>query len=162
LDTTGANCREKQSGAVWFLAGTFGGPVTRNCTISSGKAILFPVLNSIFGAAVGDCTGPADCNVNQLRAGAAANMDGVYGMAASLDGTALPDPKDFRAASPTFNIVFPFGAIFGFPKGNFKPNVSDGYWMMLRPLSLGTHILYFHGNFADGSAVDVTYNLSIR
>jgi hypothetical protein len=50
-DTTGANCAQEQAGPVWFLAGTFGGSaVTRSCTVPAGKALFFPILNSIFGA----------------------------------------------------------------------------------------------------------------
>src|SRR5215211_1598771 len=37
-DETGENCDEGQSGPVWFLAGTFGGPNERVCTIPAGKA----------------------------------------------------------------------------------------------------------------------------
>ena len=33
LDATGANCARDQVDDVWFLAGTFGGTVTRSCTI---------------------------------------------------------------------------------------------------------------------------------
>ena len=38
--------RKSQSGPVWFLAGTFGGKAERTCTIPSGKAILFPPINT--------------------------------------------------------------------------------------------------------------------
>ena len=36
-----------QTGPVWFIAGTFGEKQTakRSCSIPSGKAILFPVIN---------------------------------------------------------------------------------------------------------------------
>ena len=44
-DTTGKNCAINQNGPVWFLAGTVGGVVERNCTIPAEKAILFPILN---------------------------------------------------------------------------------------------------------------------
>ena len=55
-DTTGADCAQQQSGPVFFLAGTGGGdPVTRNCTVPAGKALYFPILNSLWGAAVFDC-----------------------------------------------------------------------------------------------------------
>ena len=37
-DMTGKNCVLKQSGPVWFLAGTFGGPATRTCTIPGWKS----------------------------------------------------------------------------------------------------------------------------
>ena len=44
-DTTGAQCAQGQTGKVWFLAGTFVGPVTRTCTVPQGKALFFPILN---------------------------------------------------------------------------------------------------------------------
>ena len=38
------DCALGQSGSVWFLAGTVGqGPVTRSCTIPTGKALFFPI-----------------------------------------------------------------------------------------------------------------------
>src|SRR3954453_11906827 len=46
FDPTGASCGAGQSGSVWFLAGSFAGrTVVRNCTIPTGKAIFFPILN---------------------------------------------------------------------------------------------------------------------
>jgi hypothetical protein len=35
-----------QDGPVWFLAGTPGGPVTRDCTIPEGKQLYFPLVNT--------------------------------------------------------------------------------------------------------------------
>jgi hypothetical protein len=43
-DNTGKDCAQGQSGPVWFLAGTYGHPVERVCTVLVGKAILFPIL----------------------------------------------------------------------------------------------------------------------
>ena len=45
-DTTGKDCALKQSGPVWFLAGTFGGAAIRTCTIPAGKAIMLPLINA--------------------------------------------------------------------------------------------------------------------
>src|SRR5262249_12325700 len=36
IDSTGAQCAQAQTGKVWFLAGTFGGAVTRSCTVPQG------------------------------------------------------------------------------------------------------------------------------
>jgi len=78
LDSTGANCGQKQAGPLWFLAGNFGGPaVTRDCTVPAGKSIFFPLVNAIFGAGVGDCspTNPrVPCNLADLRVAATASM----------------------------------------------------------------------------------------
>src|SRR6266576_1080075 len=82
LDTTGANCAQKQAGPVFFLAGTFGGSaVTRNkCTVPAGKALFFPILNTLFGAGAGDCDptkSGVTCNIADLRVAAAADQDSV-------------------------------------------------------------------------------------
>jgi len=45
LQSGEGDCSLGQSGSVWFLAGTAGqGPVTRSCTIPSGKALFFPII----------------------------------------------------------------------------------------------------------------------
>src|SRR4051794_17919418 len=45
LDTTGEKCQEGDMGDVFFLVGTTGGSVERECTISEGQDILFPITN---------------------------------------------------------------------------------------------------------------------
>lgn len=51
LDTNGNRCMIGQHGPVWFLQGVFSGistpTVTRKCDIPQGKALFFPVLNTI-------------------------------------------------------------------------------------------------------------------
>lgn len=49
LDDTGADCTRNQKGDVWFLAGAFFGttPITRSCTIPTGKALFFPIANTL-------------------------------------------------------------------------------------------------------------------
>jgi hypothetical protein len=54
------DCSAGQEGKVWFLAGTFGGPAERTCTIKKGKAIFFPLLNGIFWTPL-DPKVPEDC-----------------------------------------------------------------------------------------------------
>jgi hypothetical protein len=93
-DTTGTNCTQQQSGPVFYLAGTAGtGPVTRNCTVPAGKALFFPILNALLGAAVGDCspTNPGVvCNIATLRTSTAKSMDSVT-LQAAIDGKSVKD-----------------------------------------------------------------------
>jgi hypothetical protein len=164
LDTTGANCAEGQGGQVWFLAGTFGGSVIRACTVPAGRALFFPILNTVFGAGVFDCepTNPGvPCDVNALRAAAGAPLDNPTTLEASIDGTPLQNLRDYRVQSPVFSLTFPEGAVFGLPSGTFTPHVSDGYWLMLAPLSAGAHTIHFKGVRADGFEVEVTYTLTV-
>jgi hypothetical protein len=172
LDSTGANCGQKQAGPLWFLAGNFGGPaVTRDCTVPAGKSIFFPLVNAIFGAGVGDCspTNPrVPCNLADLRVAATASMDSVT-LEADLDGTPL-DVSNQRVQSPEFTVTYPNGNIVGVVRagnvgrGTFMPNVGDGYWVMLTPLSPGSHTLHWRaevtgGPFA-GEVIEVTYHLT--
>ena len=169
LDETGANCAEGQSGPVWFLAGSFfGGTFERACTVPPDKALFFPIVNAAFGAAVFDCepTQPGvPCNITVLRAAAAASMDPVT-IEASIDGVPVRDLRDFRVQSPVFSVTLPEGNVVDVPSGTYAPMVSDGYWLMLAPLSAGAHTIHFKnkitgGPFA-GTATEVTYHLTIR
>ena len=47
-DMTGKHCAKNQNeDKIWFLAGTYGGTVHRNCVIPNGRAIFFPVVNDL-------------------------------------------------------------------------------------------------------------------
>jgi hypothetical protein len=170
-DSTGANCPVGQVGPVWFLAGTFDSAppkITRSCTIPHGKALLFTPLTQLDGAGAFDCDPSVPgfpCDLNALRALAAAFADNPATIEASLDGSPLAHLSDHRVQSPVFLITYPTGAIFGLPAGTNTPNLADGYWVLLSPLSPGKHTIHFEAvsNAGSGSfAIDVTYNLTVQ
>jgi hypothetical protein len=164
LDPTGANCAEGQSGKVWYLAGTGGGAVTRTCTVPRGKAIFFPIVNVVAGSGVFDCepTVPGvPCDLSTLRAIAASFMDNPMLLQAELDGRPLQNLSGYRVVSPVFSLTYPPDSIFGFG-GTFSPQVADGYWIMLAPLSSGQHTLHFRGILNGGFESDATYFLTIE
>jgi hypothetical protein len=74
--------------------------------------------------------------------------------------------SDHRVQSPVFLITYPTKAIFGLPAGTSTPNLADGYWILLKPLSPGKHTIHFEAVANAGSggsfAVDVTYNLTVQ
>ena len=82
VDDTGKNCANNQTGPVWFLAGTFGGAVTRQCTIPSDRAILVPIILIVCDSA----TEPALDTEEELRACAKADQDLVIGKEITVDG----------------------------------------------------------------------------
>jgi hypothetical protein len=168
LDETGEHCAEGQIGQVWFLASSFfGGTFDRTCTVPTGKALFFPIVQVAFGAAVGDCepTNPGvPCDVTALRAAAAASMDPVM-IDASIDGVPLRNLSDYRVQSPVFSVTLPEENVLGVPSGTYAPMVSDGYWLMLAPLSAGAHTIHFKGIITGGPfagfETEVTYHLTI-
>ena len=150
LDTTGANCTEQQSSPVFFLAGTFGGPdpVIRKCTVHAGAAVF-------------DCdptAAPAvTCNLADLRTKAADGQDSTA-LTAIIDGKPVKDLNQQRVQSPVLTITYPDHSVTGVAAGAYAPNVSDGYWLLLAPLSMGKHSIYFKA----GDFLEVTYNLTVQ
>ena len=162
VDTTGENCHTNQMGKVWFLAGFLdvfgeGGPVVRECTIPAGKALFFPIVNSVWVGFPGDTE-------EDLRAGANATIDGVSELEVVIDGEPLADLWKYRAESPAFPLELPEGAILdqliGL-SGTFEPSVTDGYWIMTKPLTPGEHEIYFRAVNGDFE-VEVTYHLTVQ
>jgi len=159
LDTTGANCAQGQEDDVWFLAGTFGGTVTRTCTIPAGKPIFFPLINNLVFKPLGQET------LLDLRHQAAGLIDDVTVLQATIDGVAVQNLSGFRVRAPSFTVIAPPKGLvppgqLSVP-GNTDPIVSDGYWLLLSPLPVGPHVIHFHAETSGGFALDVTYQLTI-
>jgi hypothetical protein len=178
-DVSGARCFIGQNGPVWFLMGTsntFSGPATRKCTIPEGTALFFPLVNL---SDINTNPPPTAQPVRELRAEIAGCIDHAYNLSVEIDGVVIPAKElldHARVRSTPFAVVLPpagLPTIPPTPPGIYSPAVSDGYYVMLRPLSVGTHTLHFTGVspgctysqtgfVAPGVSVDVTYNLTIE
>jgi hypothetical protein len=162
FDPDGSRCVIGQRGPVWFLVGWFGpGAATRACSVPDGVALFFPVLNVID---VNTTTQTAA----ELRAETAPCLDAATMLVATVDGVAVSDlRKKFRVQSEVFDITLPADNLFGLPAGTYSPAIDDGYYVMLRPLGVGTHTVRFAGASAgcpligSGFSVDVTYDLTV-
>ena len=161
FDTTGASGSVGDVGKVFFLGGTFGGTYNRTLTVPTGTPIFFPVVNFL-----NDEVGrPTPVPVSQLRTEAAATEDAATGLFATEDGQAIANVKDHREISPVFSYTLPARdnvyQFFGVDvSGTQSPAVSDGYWIMLKPLGPGQHVITFGGS-AGGIDVNITYHLIV-
>lgn len=171
-DTTGEFCGVGQSGKVWFLAGSFGGSVERDCTVPAGNAIFFPIVNIINDYPCPDPSfqpAPGQTLEEFLTEGADFFISHVTELEAEVDGVALEDLFDYRATSKLFTFT-------GDPSlteidpcitGTPQFGVADGYWIMLAPLSAGSHAIHLRGKsvfpeFDDFVfETEVTYNLTV-
>lgn len=136
-DPKGGLCAMGQQGGVWFLAGALsGGKVNRTCTVPAGKAIFLPLINTVF-------IGPGKCK--GLEADAAATSDHLAYAHFELDGVALADLSRHRQKSPACFSIDPNG--MATQDGSRQMAATDGYWVMLRPLSPGDHVLKFTAAF---------------
>jgi hypothetical protein len=166
-DPEGTNCADGQSGPVFFLVGTSGGAAERDeCVAPVGKSIFFPAMNFF-------CAAPEDGTVEEMVALCSWATDLITDVQVTVDGMPVEGLKeDYRFPSP----VFPFDGAIDNPYDTFCGGVpsgtcyegahtagfSDGYWIMLRPLSVGQHTIHMFGYLADWDfMVDVTYNLTV-
>ena len=172
FDTTGASCGAGQSGPVFYLAGIFTivpsnksavDPPVRNCTVSAGKGIFFPILNAEFDNADG-----VQRTLPELRQLLAANMADVHDLSASIDGVPVSHLSDYVIGygNSVSSFTVPNNNLYQYygqntPAGTYSPMVTDGYYLMLHPMSVGRHTVHFAGAAGDYFALDITYNLTI-
>ncbi len=162
-DTTGLNCHIGQSGEVWFLAGGYGtSTIRRKCELPSNKYIFFPVINMVYYP-----RGDSQISCNSVKKSAALNNDELLSIEVELDGMFSMNPAHTRMSSrECFDLL---GMI---PKEKQPPKVfpsaSDGYWVMLKPLSKGRHILKFNAMYDrekgaySKMAQDIEYELIVK
>ena len=150
--------------AVWFVSGTLGtaGPVIRECTVPAGSRLFFPVANYFFVRDQFLIEENGRWPLKWSKDVATAEIDGVLELSATFDGMQIPNLRTYRVASPAFALTLPPGHIFeafGYPAGLYMPAISDGYWLMLPPLTQGKHTLRLYARFANGGVLDVTYTI---
>jgi hypothetical protein len=160
-DQTGENCGVNQEGPVWFLAGTLGGSVTRECNVPAGKAILLSPLNIECSYAEFP-TMKTEKELSDCAQWPGASVE------VTIDGVKLQEIEKYNVQSPIFDVVLPESNIFGAPAGPTKA-VSGGWWVLLQSLPPGNHQISFGGSVVDNPttgtqsfAVKANYNLSIQ
>jgi hypothetical protein len=163
-DSTGEDCGTNQQGPIWFLAGTFGGSAERTCTIPSGKAIMFSPINS-------ECSYaeyPDEKTESDLLECAKTFQDQTTSAQVTINGTAIENLDQFRIQSPPFNVTIPENNVFGVSSGPTQA-VSDGLWVILKPLPVGEHKIGFKGSSVDFTTgakntfvSDANYNVIVK
>jgi hypothetical protein len=182
-DTTGADFTVGQSGKVWFLTGTFcpttqgvcdtahPATVTRNVTLHTGKALFLPIIDAEFDnlnttpGTPGYGTQNLGFSVADLRAQAKAAIDAVASMDAEIDGQPVHNLQNYRVTSPVFRYHLAANGIqgAGIPEQDVSPAVSDGYFLLLAPLSAGAHTIHFAASVPSFNfALDVTYHITVK
>jgi len=162
-DLNGEHCHQGQSGSVWFLAGGYGSStIKRECTIPAGQSIFFPVINMVYFPSNSK---PLSCD--EAKVSAAMNNDQLLTIQIDIDGISAIDPAHTRLSSPEcFDLYGMIPKEYGAPER--YPAASDGYWVMLKPLSKGVHNLKFSASYGRPDkpfgemAQDIEYVLTVE
>lgn len=156
-------CDTNQSGDVFFLSGNAGGSSWRTCNVPAGKSVFFPIVNVTVRACPELVSASYTCQMAtsaQAVGKSATSTFDTYSptMSLKVDGTEYTGLSQRRAASPTFDdptknkaedafgskCSGPIGANpCGVMEGAARIGAGDGYWVMLKPMSPGTHDVRF-------------------
>jgi len=177
LSQTGKGCQARQpsTGPVFFLVGAAGsGSATRTqCTVPSGVALFFPMLNAFDTHTPGDGLDTPDLVWADLQ-----KFEGpTQSLFATIDGTAIGNlsptstpyfacagPADVGCGAPAFTITVAGQNLFGIRGGPYYPTVDEGFYLLLNPLAPGAHILNFGGTgqFAGApNSQNITYVVTV-
>jgi hypothetical protein len=69
----------------------------------------------------------------------------------------------YRSESPLFEWgPLPENNIFGAPEGTTSPAVDAGVYLLVNPLSVGTHVVEFGGTFDEfGASINTVYIITV-
>jgi len=158
-----------QDNGKLFLVGTFkdvttfpptGFPV-HECEIKKGTSILFPIVNA-------ECSNVEDppffgATEDEQRECANDFIDEADDLKVNIDGIDVQHLEKYRIDSPAggfvFNAVEPNPVAIPEGVGN---SVSDGYWILLKDLKPGEHIITFSGTIGGVGEFGATYNLFVK
>jgi len=153
---------------IFFLAGNQGGTTTRTITIHEGKALFFPIANVFdvedgYALPSGDLVFSVPHPLQVARDLVSTDIATVSGMVCTVDAKNIAiTSKNFEQSVP-FILLEPSDNILGVPAGIYFPAVDAGYYLLLKPLTKGNHIIHFaSSNAAFGTTTDVTYNITVK
>jgi hypothetical protein len=170
-DKTGKLTNEAQSGDVWFLAGSWVGTTDLTINVPVGKALFLPVIN-VEGSKI-EGLGNTQKEMRDYSTGI---IDKVVDKEATIDGNNV-NLENYRVRSTLFVFKLPFknnvltasgektpsGELVSVPPYS-SPAVSEGYWILVKPLPEGTHTIHIYGKIQlspEPFESEMTYHITV-
>lgn len=167
-----------QSGHVWFLGGlTFDHISNRSAVIPSGTALFLALETAdefnIWEDPSTHDNGFPEVPASELLVDVHSIFDGASRISLKIDGRPVHDMDDFRFTAPLFSDYYldvgPYAEYFGslgapyFPPQPVSPVAAEGYFVMIPPLSVGRHSIFYTIDVpALGVVNDVTYTIIVK
>ncbi|MPZ08263.1 MAG: hypothetical protein GEU26_17920 [Nitrososphaeraceae archaeon] len=126
----------------------------RSCTVPFGKSILISPIEMLYSPV----HQPGIKTEEEMRKCAKDDQGKVNLVRVTVDGVDVSDIKNYRVHSPLFNLTRPENNVQGVPAQEVQ-GVSDGYFVMLKPLSRGEHEIRSTGSLV-GVTVEGTQNFA--
>jgi hypothetical protein len=147
-DEVGTLESQNQSGPVYFLAGRRG--FTLNVTIPADVSIFFPLVSV------------EENSVPNLIQTATDDGNLIYNPSLTIDGTNI-DVTNYKFVSAVFSTTANADLANCFDPGLTGASqdfAAAGYFVMLKPLSVGQHTIHRVASVQGGPTFDVVYNIT--
>ena len=134
-----------------------GSLVERTCKVPTGKGVFIPVM----------CVEVSEKEVQNsspehLKKIAKKDQDSVKNdLSVRLDGNEVLNLHSFRIPTDVFQLEFPENAIFDVSSGSCQA-VTDGFYIITKPLSPGTHTIEFKGSLESNEEDSIEPNYSVN
>jgi len=163
-------CEIERVGKVALFLASGGAPVTFDCSVESGVSMFLPVFTAALWC-------PSDCGPGTAApTGTFDEMDGlIRGLldavdpdsqfSVEIDGKDVRDLGDYRAHAPEFSgYVDPDGLLGVLGPQAIGPAAAGGYWLMVKPLPPGEHVIHIYADMLGllGVDFDTTINLTVE
>ena len=129
----------------------------------TGTALFVQLISSAFFAFLND---PPETRTEEYIRAAAECTD-FQATSVTIDGVEVRNPAQYLERSEVFNVQLPVNNVFGLdaatvPDLTFSPSVDMGYYLFLRPLSVGTHEIAWRVSMnCPGLAGTITQNQAL-
>jgi hypothetical protein len=147
LDITGKYSSVNQpQHDIWFLAGKYADEDSKTfpnrlCTIPRDRSILFPVIN----CEANPLEYPELATEDDIIKRVSQDEDSIVKKECFVDGNSIP-PQRIRSDPDVFELrIIPDNGASIKNAGTTLAS-ADGYWVFLKPLSVGKHTISFRGS----------------
>lgn len=163
-DPTGERCADGQTFDAWMLAGTYGGPATRECDIPAHTPLFFPLVNRWVIPGLDPTDLPEDIPgfIDWVKEYFAWQRSHTCSLTLVLDEEPLLadteelDQELYVAVDEPFEVELNadnWATVYGKQGGLYPLSFIDGHWALLKPLPPGEHTLEFGAVMCDETGV---------
>jgi len=156
-EATEASCMYELVGNVGLVVANCTAKTPIQCTVPAGKMLFVEVLGAECSTLEEDPFYGGD--EAELRDCAQAFVP--QELQASIDGVEVRDLSKYIVTSPPYGFTVPDNNVLGVDAGDGQ-SVASGAYLMLSPLSPGTHTIHLHGTYPDFDfTADKTFILTV-
>jgi len=130
--------------------------VERRCKVPREKGIFVPVMTVEVSEKE-----MQNSSADYLKKIAKKDQDSVKNLSVKLDGNEVNDIHSYRTPTDVFQLEFPSDPIFDVSPGTCQ-SVADGFYLITKPLSPGTHRIDFKGNLQTDEKESIEPNYSVN